>query len=172
LVLLFAVPTLAQTPPPKPGPEHKKLEIWVGDWAVEAQVYATPLGPAGSVKGKASAKPVFGGFFVEWRSEVTGPTGTTQWVETDGYDPVAQKFFFNQYASDGGLLTGAYTIEGNTQSMSGTVISGGKQAKWRGTVVFAPDMMSAVEKNEISLDGMTWMPWSEGRWTKAKPSPR
>jgi hypothetical protein len=158
--------------PPTPGPEHKKLAIWVGDWSVEGQMYATPLGPAGPVKGKGSAKPMFSGFFVEWRSEVTGPAGTTQWVEIDGYDQVAKKYFFNQYASDGGLMTGTSTIEGNTQSSSGTLVAGGKQATWRGTIVFAPDMMSAVEKNEASLDGKTWMPIWEGKWTKVRSSPK
>ena len=47
MMLLFAVVAQAQTPAPKPGPEHKKMEIWVGDWTFEEEDFATPFAPAG-----------------------------------------------------------------------------------------------------------------------------
>ena len=34
-LLVLAVAAQAQPAAPKPGPEHKKLEAWVGDWTTE-----------------------------------------------------------------------------------------------------------------------------------------
>jgi len=172
MMLLFAVVAQAQTPAPKPGPEHKKLEIWVGDWTWEELDSATPFGPAGKVGGKVSAQWILGGFFVEFRAEGKGTAGPIQAIEIDGYDPVTKKFTWNNFASDGSVQTFTYTIEGNTVPYSGTQVTGGKQAKIRGTITFAPDFMSSVEKREMSIDGKAWIPALEVKSTKVKSSPK
>ena len=172
VVLLFAVASQAQTPAPKPGPEHKKLEIWIGDWTFEEQDFATPFGPAGKASGKSTAKWILGGFFVEFRAEWKGTAGPIQAIEIDGYDPVTKKFTWNNFASDGSVQTFTYTIEGSTVPYSGTQVTGGKQAKIRGNITFAPDFMSCVEKREMSIDGKAWMPALEVKSTKVKSSPK
>lgn len=64
-----------------------------------------------------------------------------------------------------------YTIEGNTVSYSGAQVTGvGSQIKMRGTIIFAPDFMSYVEKRERSIDGKEWMPVAEAKATKVKSS--
>jgi hypothetical protein len=172
VLLVFAVVAWAQTPAPKPGPEQKKLEIWVGKWTYEGEAKATPLGPAGKFTGMATIRPVLGGFFVEWRAEEKGPSGTGQWFEIDGYDALNKKFMWHGFDSDGSFETAAYTIEGNTVNSSGNHFVGEKQYYFRGSTVFASDLMSCVEKQEVSVDGKTWMPWFENKWTKTKSSPK
>jgi hypothetical protein len=76
------------------------------------------------------------------------------------------------FDSDGSFETAAYTIEGTTAKSSGTHFVGEEQYNFRGSTVFAPDLMSCVEKQEISVDGKTWMPWNKSRWTKIKSSPK
>jgi hypothetical protein len=120
----------------------------------------------------ATVRPVLGGFFVEWRGEEKGPSGTSQWFEIDGYDALNKKFMWNGFSSDGSFNTVAYTIEGNTVNYSGTQFQGEKQHKFRGSCVFAPDLMSWVTKQEVSVDGKTWMPWREDKTTKTKSSPK
>lgn len=154
---------------PIPGPEHKKLEIWLGDWTYETIAQASPLGPAGKYVGKNTTRPILGGLFVEFRGEDKGPTGTTQWTETDGYDPLNQRYIWKGFASDGSFNDVSYTIEGTKVTHSGTVCTGGKTYRIRGTVVFAADFLSNVEKREISTDGKTWMPLWECRATKITP---
>ena len=171
-LLLVGVALQAQTPAPKPGPEHKKLDIWVGDWTYEGENHATPLGPAGKFSGKNSARPILGGFFIEFRGEEKGTAGTTQWLEVDGYDSVSKKFTWNVFSSDGSVQTVTYTIEGTTVPYSGTLIVGGKQYKIRGTCVFTPDFTINIDKREISVDGKTWMPFWEAKATKVKSSPK
>jgi len=169
-VLIGAAALQAQSPAPKPGPEHKKLEIWVGNWTYESENKATPYQPAGKFSGTAKVRPVLGGFFVEWRGEEKGPSGTHRWLEIDGYDALNKKFMWNCFFSDGSFNTVTYTIEANTAKCSGSSLQGEKQYKFRASVVFAPDLMSSVEKGEISVDGKTWMPSYENRWAKIKSS--
>jgi hypothetical protein len=169
-VLLGAAALQAQSPAPTPGPEHKKLEIWVGDWTYEQENKATPLGPAEKFSAMATARPVLGGFFVEWLGEAKRPAGTFHWLLIDGYDVLNKKFMYNSFDSDGSFETAAYTIEANTVNISGTSFLGEKQYKFRGSIVFAPDLMSFVEKREVSVDGKTWMPQFEAKWTRTKSS--
>ena len=168
--LVLAGALLAQTAAPKPGPEQKRLEIWVGEWTYDGENMATPFQPASKYSGRASVRPVLGGFFVEWHGEETGPAGTTQWFEIDRYDSLNKKFVWNNFSSDGSSNTVTYTIEANTIKCSGTSLRGEKQYMFRASIVFAPDLMSSVEKGEISVDGKTWMPSYENRWTKTKSS--
>jgi ketosteroid isomerase-like protein len=178
LIILIAAAGLAglafgQQPnrPPTPGPEHKKLDIWVGDWTYETVVQASPLGPAGKYVGKNTTRPILAGLFVEFRGEDKGPTGTTQWTETDGYDPLSQRYIWKGFASDGSFNDVSYTIEGTKVTHSGTVCTGGKTYRIRGTIVFAADFLSNVEQREISTDGKTWMPLWECRAAKITPAP-
>ena len=171
MALLSALALQAQTPAPKPGPEHQKLNIWVGDWTFEGEAQATPLGPAGRFAGKSTVRPILNGFFVEFRGESKGPKdpgGTFRSIEVDGYDAVNKRYTWNDFGNDGSANSVTYTIDGTTVTYSGTALSGEKQYKIRGTVVFTPDFMSNVEKREVSADGQTWMPVFEGKFVKSK----
>jgi ketosteroid isomerase-like protein len=164
----FVGAALGQQPsqPPKPGPEHQKLGIWVGDWQYQGEAKDSPMGPGGKFSGKSTARWVLNGFFVEFRGEDTGPAGTSQFVETDGYDPVNKRYTWNGFGSDGSTSVVTYTIDGTTVSYSGTAGAGAKQCQFRGTSVFAADFMSAVDKRECSADGKTWTPLAECKATK------
>ena len=47
-LVLFQL-VLAQAPPraPKPGPEHKRMAYFAGNWTVEGEMKASPFGPGG-----------------------------------------------------------------------------------------------------------------------------
>ena len=76
LICGFTALSLAQAPPapPKPGPEHKKLEYFLGTWKTEGEIKANPYMPAG----KSVITEIYtlgpGGFFVECRTEGQMPT--------------------------------------------------------------------------------------------------
>ena len=164
---LLPVALRAQSPP-TPGPEHKKLEIWVGDWTSEGRDYATPLGPAGSSSGKVAVRSILGGFSVQFDGEWKSAAGVGRWHEFDGYDPATKKYMWFASDSFGGLQMVTYTIDGTNVVYDGTTVAGGKRYPIKGTVVFAPDFKSYVEKREVSLDGRTWMPLWESKATKTK----
>lgn len=168
LVGITAAAAWAETPAAKPGPEHQKLQVFVGDWTSEGETKASPLGPAGKVAGKFSVRPVLGGFFIEFRGEETIGAATSQWIEIDGYDPSSKRYRWTSFGSDGSTATITYTLADTNMKYEGTMVMGGKEAKVRGTVVFDADFMGFLEKREFSLDGEKWSPQFESRATKKK----
>lgn len=157
--------TQVQTVPSKPGPEYENLEKWVGDWTYEEEHKATPFQPAGAFTGKASVRPILRGFFVEWYAEESNGEA---WREIDGYDPITRRYFWHAFYADGSVEIMTYTMEGNTVAMSGTTVTAGKPARMRGTGVFTADLRGFVYRYEVSLDGKTWMPSGEMRFTRTK----
>jgi len=171
-VLLLSVAVQAQAPVPKPGPELKKLAVYLGQWKYEAESKAGPLGPADKSTGRATGEMIFRGFFLEWQWKDQGTTSATQGFEFLGYDPVNKNYASSSYADDGSASSGAYVIDGNKSTFSGKLVVGGKKYDWRATEVFAADLMTFTRKEEISVDGKTWIPSYEAKFTKLKTEPR
>ena len=62
--LLLAATASAQMPPaPKPGPEHKKLEYFAGNWNCTGDLKPGPMGPGGKMTMSEDTKWMDGGFF-------------------------------------------------------------------------------------------------------------
>ena len=155
----------------QPAPEYQKLKVWVGDWTYESNNFESPLGPAGKVTGTATIRMIQGGYFVEWVGEDRGPAGVSRWREIDGYDGVARKYYWQAFGDDGSHHAATYTLEGTTMRYTGTVTLKDRSFQIRGVGVFAPDGKSYTEKREVSVDGETWKPLWEGKWTKVKEIP-
>ncbi len=160
-----------QAPAAKAAPDYKKLEIWVGDWTYEGESQASPAGPAGKFTGKVSVTSILNGRCVQWRGEDQGPQGKTEWFEVDSYNPATRKFNWNSWSTSGEVQNVAYTIDGVNVGYSGTLVTGGKQVKIRGTVVFSDNNTVQVQKGEVSTDGKTWVPYLDLKVTKVKTTP-
>ena len=112
LICGFTSLLLAQAPPapPTPGPEHKKLEYFLGKWTVEGEIKANAFVPAGKTVSTETATLGLGGFYVESRNE--GPSGTR--LAIIGYDSHA-KVYTSYYANSVGMVgVGTGTVNGNT----------------------------------------------------------
>ena len=171
-MLLLAVPLPAQGPAPQPDPEHKRLEIYVGDWTTETEVKSISFTPALKAIGNFSARPILGGFFIEFRGESKGPAGIYQWLEIDSYDPTSKRYTAYQFDTNGHPSVDTFTMDNKTFHYSGSMIGGGKEYKRRTTVVFGSDFASYTEKCEISEDGKTWITFYEGKGSKVKSAPK
>jgi hypothetical protein len=161
---------LVQAQAPKPDPEIRNLQAFVGHWAYQGEHNPGPLGPGGKVTGIQDAQMTLGGYFLEMRWKEKGPGGEMQGFEIDAYNPVNKKFTYNVYLDRGGMEAGAFAFSGNTWSWSGKNVSAGKEYLTRGTGTIAAD--SITMKAEISPDGKTWMPFYEQILTKTKPAPK
>jgi len=122
----------AQAPPasPKPGPEHKKMEYFVGKWTVEGEIKANEFMPAGKIVSTETATLGPGGFYVESRNE--SQLGTS--LAIMAYDSHA-KVYTSYYASSVGLVgVGTGTVEGNTWTWMVEDKYAGKAVKGRTTI--------------------------------------
>ena len=151
---------------PKPGPEHQKLGIWVGDWQYEGQAQDSPIGPGGKFSGKGTCRWILDGFFTEWRAEEKGNLGDLVGIELAWYDAAAKNYPYQGYLSNGDVYSDVQTVSGNVWNDTRTLIHNGRQYKCKQVFTFAADGMSYTWRSEISTDGKTWAPWAEGKGTK------
>ena len=166
LICGFTALSLAQAPPegPKPGPEHKKLEYFLGTWKVESEIKANEYVPAG--KGVTTATYTLdpGGFYVEWREEGQIP-------RTDGiiaYDSDA-KVYTEFYASSAGLVgSGTGTVNGNTWTWMLEDKVFGKAAKGRTTITISSPSRFTSKYEMLDANGR-YVTLTEGTATKVAP---
>ena len=168
--LLIATIALSQTSAPvqKPGPEHKKMETFVGTWSYEGDAKKTVFGPAGKVTGTDVYEMLPGGFYLQHRYDEKNPLGNMKGTEIWAYDPVKKVYTNNYFNSTGEWGSGTFTINGNTWAFTGSAITyDGKTAYWRWTATLANPTSFNV-KAEASSDGKTYVLGFEGKWTKTK----
>ncbi len=170
--LCSAIPTLAQQPrrAVEPSPELRRLEAYVGQWSYVGESKSSA--PGIKIQGSASGAMILRGFFLEWRWRDQSSNGASQQgIELSGYDAAATTYSAFTFADDGDVCTGAWTVEGNTFSYSGTCVGKARRYLSKVTEAFAPDLKTFVQKGDISLDGKTWKPSYEATYTKTGPSP-
>jgi len=169
LVLGFAAAATAQAPagPPKPGPEHKKLDYFVGKWTMEGDAKTSPFGPAGKITGTDNCEWFAGGFHVVCRTDGKGPAGDMKAIGLLGYNGEDKAYTY--YGIDNmGMGSGSKgTLAGDTWNWSGEEKMGGKVVKSKYTIKqLSPS--SYTLKFEMSMDGgKTWTAPMEGKQTRA-----
>ena len=166
LICGFTALSLAQAPPegPKPGPEHKKLEYFLGTWKVESEIKANAYVPAG--KGVTTETYTLdpAGFYLESRGEGQIP----RTVGIIAYDTDA-KVYREFYASSAGLVgSGTGTVNGNTWTWMLEDKVFGKAAKGRTTITIS-SASQYTEKYEMLDANGRYVTLSEGTATKVAP---
>ncbi len=135
LVCGFTSLLLAQAPPdaPKPGPEHKKLEYFVGKWIVESEFKPNEYIKAGKTVHTETNTLGPGGFYVESRAEGQLPTR----FGFLAYDSNA-KLYISYYANAVGLVgSGTGSVHGNTWTWMVEDKFAGQAIKGRTTVTIS-----------------------------------
>ena len=168
-VLTAVVLAFAATPTaPKPGPEHKKMEAFVGKWTYTGEAKQSPFGPAGKVSGTDVYAMIADGFFLQHHWEEKNPLGNIKGTEIWGYDPIKKAYTYNYFTSAGEMGSGTIVIEGNKWSFIGSGITyEGKTAYGKFVMTLAAPTTIKV-RAEASSDGKTYALGFEGTWTKAK----
>jgi hypothetical protein len=154
---------------PKAGPEQKKMEVHVGHWQYEGTVKETPLGPAGTFKGKTTSKMILDGLFLESRAEdhgrFSGKEHTLKTLCLQWYDSSTKTYPVQEFDSEGWVTRSATMVKGDTWTDIGSMADGqGKTYQTRTITTYSPDGKKCVRKAEISADGgKSWLTW----WTLA-----
>ena len=79
-VFVLVATVTAQNPPqpPKPAPELKRLDYWVGNWTTEFEMKPGPFGPGGKTTGKVHEEWLPSSFCVVLRANWTGAMGDSR----------------------------------------------------------------------------------------------
>jgi uncharacterized protein DUF1579 len=166
LICGFTALSLAQAPPefPKPGPEHKKLEYFLGTWKVEQEIKPNGYVPAGKGVTTSTCTLGPGGFSIKSRAEGRIP-------RTDGiiaYDSHA-KVYTEFYVSSVGLVgTGTGTVDGNTWTWMVEDWLAGKAVKGRTTITISSATQFTMKYEMLDANGQ-YVAILEGTGTKVAP---
>ena len=167
LICGFTALSLAQAPPerPKPGPEHKKLEYFLGTWKTEGEIKANEFVPAGKVVTTETNTLGPGGFYVEF-DRPEGQMPRTQGIMA--YDSHA-KIYTSFYANSAGLMgTSTGTVNGNTWTWMVEDKVFGKAVKGRTTVTIKSASQLTSKYEMLDANGR-YVTIVEGTSTKVAP---
>jgi len=163
LICGFTSLLLAQAPPapPKPGPEHKKLEYFLGKWTVESEIKANGYVPAGKTVSTETGTLGPGGFYIESRAEGQLPTR----LAIMAYDSHA-KVYTSYYASSVGLVgTATGSVNGNTWTWMEEDKFAGDAVKGRTTITMSSPTQYTM-KYEMADEKGGYITILEGKATK------
>jgi hypothetical protein len=168
ITVLFGAGAWAQMAPPKPGPELKKLDYFLGTWTTEGTVAQGPWGAGGKFSITDSSEWSLGNFYVQGHGEFKMPPevgGDGKEVSWMGYDTNENVYTRDGFNDQGQHETSKGTLSGDTWTWNSSQVYGGQEIKQRMTIkVVSPT--SYTMKFEVSIDGTNWMTFMDGKATK------
>jgi hypothetical protein len=168
--LLVAACAAAQTQlqtPPKPSPEVKKLDYFIGNWKSEGDIKPGPFGPGGKFSATEQNEWMPGGFFLLSHADESTPMGNGKGLAIFGYDTNDKVYTYQAYNSMGEAEHATGTLAGDTWTWTNEEKMEGKLMRGRYTVkTLSP--ASYTFKFEMAPEGGEWATVMEGKATKIK----
>jgi len=168
-VVLASSGVAAQAPKPTPGPEHKRLSAFAGQWKFEGEAKESPLGPAGKMSGTETCEWFAGGFQLVCHSKGTGPKGPMTSMAVMGYDPGRKAYTYYAASSLGDNIFVRGQVQDKVWTWSDEATVEGKKMKFVATVT-EESASTTSYKLEVSVDGGPMTVVETGKSTKVKTS--
>ena len=168
LVLFIAGITVAQdsSNAPKPGPEAKRLQYYVGTWNSDYELKPGPMGPGGKMTAVDRSQVLPGGFFVVTHTDGKGAMGELKGLAIMGYDTEEKVYTYDSFNNFGEAEHFKGTVQGDTWTWTSESKMGGKPTKLRFIAKEVSPTMYTM-KFEMGSDS-GWTTVMEGKATKAK----
>jgi hypothetical protein len=165
--LVLAAVATAQNEPPKPGPELKKLDLFVGTWALDGNMKPGEMGPGGSMTESETCEWMEGGFYVVCRSSFKSSMGNGTGLSVMGYSADDKAYTYREFNSYGEFEDSRGSVDGDTWTWKADEKMGNMTMKSR----FAMKMTSATSYTfvfDMSPDGTKWSTVMDGKAAKTK----
>jgi hypothetical protein len=165
LCAAFATAAAQAPEPPKPGPEHKAMNYFVGKWSTEGEMKPGPFGPGGKMSSQDSCEWFSGGFHVVCRGEGKTPSGPMKVLGVLAYNPAEKAYTYYGIDNMGmaELSTGAKDGKNWTFTSKSQMEGGAFHSRYTMTET---SPTSYTFKWDTSLDGSQWTTVMEGKSTK------
>jgi hypothetical protein len=151
--------------PPPPGPELKKLDVFVGSWTLDGTMKPTEMGPGGSMTENEKCEWMEGRYFVICHSDYKGSMGIGTGLSVVGYSTDDKAYTYREFNSWGEFTDSRGTVDGDTWTWTSDEKMGGTTMKGR----FIMKITSATAYNftfDMSTDGTKWSYVMEGKASK------
>jgi len=165
LVLVAGAP--AQMEMPKPGAEHKKLDVFAGSWTLEGDMKPTAMGPGGKMTESEKCEWMDGGFFLVCHTDFKTTMGNGSGISVLGYSAEEKGYTYREFNSWGEFEDSKGSVEGDTWTWTSDEKMGAMTMKGR----FTMKVTSPTSYNftfEMSEDGAKWTMVLDGKATKGK----
>lgn len=163
-ILMLATAAMAQTPP-KPGPELKKIDVFVGTWTLDGTMKASAMGPGGTMIENEKCEWMDGGFYLVCHSDFKGSMGSGVGLSVMGYSPDDKAYTYREFSSDGEFDDSKGTLDGDTWTWTNEEKMDGKTMKGRFTIHMTSSA-SYTFAFDMSQDGTKWSTVMEGKASK------
>ena len=166
LVLAGVSPAQDASQMPKPGPEHKKLQYFVGTWNVEYDIKASPMAPAGKMTSTDRIQWLPGGFFLVTNSEGKASFGEFKGLSVMGYNAEEKVYTYDGFDSLGHAEHYKGTMQGDSLIWTSESEMAGKTTKWR---IIAKQISPTLYTMKLEMGAEdVWITVMEGKGTKVK----
>jgi len=163
--LFLALAAVAQMEVPKPGPEHKKLDVLAGSWTLDGDMKPSPMGPGGKMTETEKCDWMDGGFFLVCHTDFKSSMGDGAGLSILGYSADDKAFTYREYNSWGESMESKGSVDNDTWTWTNDEKMGGTIMKGRFTMkLLSPT--SYTFTFEMSQDGTKWTTVMDGKATK------
>ena len=144
---------------PTLGPEHKRLDVFVGRWTAEGTTGLGATDPSENMTQQHTYEWLPGGFHILHRW--AGHTGSRRMdgVEIIGYDAATDTYEVHFFDSDGWVRIYQARARDRVWTFTGT--------RERCLIMFADDGNTMTTHWDRSPDGATWVPLCDTKATRA-----
>jgi hypothetical protein len=162
----LAAAAFAQSEMPKPAPEHKKLEAFIGSWTIDGDVKPNPMGSGGKMSENERCEWMDGNFFVVCHVDFTSAhMGGGVGLSVIGYSTDDKTYTYREFNSWGEFEDSRGSFDGNTWTWTSEEKMGASSIKGRFTIKFT-SATSYDFTYEMSPDGAKWTTVVDGKGTK------
>ena len=150
---------------PKPGPEHRLLDIFIGKWINQGHTVATAEAPSLPIVTSDVYEWAPGGFFVHHYAYGIAGSMPGGGIEICGYDAESGQYKSYFFDSQGNVVISSLTHNDGVWVWEGPWAGVGHRA----TSTFSDDGRIQKCLHESSVDGVNWTPSMEIVLTKVVP---
>ena len=165
--LALVTTALAQMEMPKPGPEHKKLDVFVGSWTIEGDMKPSSMGPGGKMTEAEKCEWMDGNFFLVCHIDVKSSMGDGSGLSILGYSTDDKAYTYREYNSWGETMESKGSTDADNFIWTSDENMAGKIMKGRFTMKFTSPTAYTFTF-EMSEDGTKWTLFMDGKATKGK----
>jgi len=165
--LVLTVAAAAQMEMPKPGPEHKKLDVFAGSWVLEGDMKPGAMGSGGKMTENEKCEWMEGNFFLVCHTDFKSSMGNGTGVSVMGYSVDDKTYTYREFNSWGEFDDSKGSVDGDTWTWTSDEKMGGTMVKGRFTMKITSPT-SYTFTFEMSQDGTKWTLFMDGKATKSK----
>jgi hypothetical protein len=162
--LMFAAGAMAQEAP-KPGPELKKLDVFVGTWSLDGTMKPGVMGAGGSMTESEKCEWMEGGFYLVCHSDYKSSMGNGVGLSVMGYSSEDKAYTYREFSSTGEFVDSKGRLDGETWTWINDEKMAGMSMKGRFTIHMT-STASYTYAFDMSQEGTKWSTVMEGKASK------